>query len=183
MTYQLRPMRRDDKDRVRAWRNHPDVAKYMYTDHEITAEEHARWFESVLQDDSSRFWVITNNGVAIGLLSISQIDRHNGRCYWAYYLDPAHRAKGAGSFAEYSVLQHVFDVLQLNKLCGEVLGFNRAVLKMHKRFGFSEEGTLRNHVYKQGQWHDVVCVGILRDEWERTRPEIESRLKADGILS
>jgi len=178
----LRDLRTEDKDLVRAWRNHPEIAKYMYTDHEITEMEHERWFARILNDATSRFWIITGDGEAIGLLSISQIDSHNRRCYWAYYLDPYTRGKGAGSFAEYSVLQHVFTELNLNKLCGEVLGFNRSVIKMHKRFGFVEEGVLRKHILKQGQWHDVVCVGILREEWEKTRPEIETRLRADGII-
>jgi len=180
--YGLREIRPTDKNLVRTWRNHPDVARYMYTDHEITEPEHERWFERIIRDESSHYWIITSDGKEIGVLSISQIDVQNRRCYWAYYLDPGTRGMGAGSFAEYSVLQHVFKELNLNKLCGEVLGFNRSVIKMHKRFGFAEEGVLRNHIFKHGRWHDVVCVGILRDEWERTRPEIETRLKSNGII-
>ena len=180
--YALRDLRTDDKDTVRAWRNHPDIAKYMYTDHAITEEEHDRWFNRALNEPSCHFWVITEGSTGIGLLSISQIDLHNRRCYWAYYLDPDSRGRGAGSFAEYAVLQHVFNELKFNKLCGEVFGFNRSVIKMHKRFGFAEEGVLRKHIYKQGQWHDVVCVGILREEWDKARPEIETRLRADGII-
>lgn len=180
--FRLRDLRLDDAQMVRSWRNHPEVAKFMYTDHEITPEEHEQWFRRALNDPTSRFWIISGDGGDLGLLSISQIDLHNRRCFWAFYLDPTARGKGGGAFAEYSVLQHVFTELQLNKLCGEVLGFNRSVIKMHKRFGFVEEGVLRKQIFKQGQWHDVVCVGILREEWEARRPEVEARLHSEGII-
>jgi UDP-4-amino-4,6-dideoxy-N-acetyl-beta-L-altrosamine N-acetyltransferase len=179
----LRDFRAEDQEMIRGWRNHPETAKYMYTDHEITPEEHEKWFEKVQRDASCRYWIIQNDGLDIGVLGIVQIDQHNQHCYWAFYLDPDVRRKGAGSFAEISVLRYVFDELNLEKLCGEVLAFNEAVLAMHKRFGFIQEGVLRRHIFKQGQWHDVVTIGILREEWQAIRPEIESWLAAKGIIA
>ena len=38
---ELRPLMPGDKDRLLVWRNSPEVAAYMYTDHRITAAEHA----------------------------------------------------------------------------------------------------------------------------------------------
>lgn len=180
--FSLRDLSPADRDLIRSWRNHPEVAKYMYTDHEISTEEHEEWFNKALKDTSSRYWIIRSDNLDVGFLSISQIDRHNSRCYWAFYADPEIRSRGTGSFAEYAVLQYVFGELGLNKLCGEVLEFNQSVLNMHKKFGFVQEGLLRKHIYKQGQWHDVVCIGMLREEWEAKRMEIEGRLKEKGIL-
>ena len=92
------------------------------------------------------------------------------------------RGKGIGSFAEFSVLRIVFDELQLQKLCGEVLASNLAVLNMHKKFGFVQEGLFRKHVLKGGDFADVVCISILREEWDAKKAEIELKLRVKGVI-
>src|ERR1044072_7832665 len=96
----LRDLREEDKSMILRWRNHPETATYMYTDHQITEEEHERWFTKIQRDASCRYWILQNNGKDVGVLGIVQIDMHNRRCYWAFYLDPEMRGGGIGSFAE-----------------------------------------------------------------------------------
>ena len=60
----LRALRPDDKDRLLAWRNSPEVAAYMYTDHQISPEEHARWFAGIEGDPRRAYWVIEMDGSA-----------------------------------------------------------------------------------------------------------------------
>jgi UDP-4-amino-4,6-dideoxy-N-acetyl-beta-L-altrosamine N-acetyltransferase len=180
---QLRDLEGKDKDKLLAWRNLPEVARYMFTDHHITPEEHAHWFDRILHDRSCRYWIIVLDSVDVGLASVSDIDRQNQRCYWAFYLaDPRTRGKGVGSFVKYSILCYVFDELHLNKLCGEVLAFNSAEIKTYEGFGFRQEGVLREHIIKGGAKMDVVAFGILRSEWDAIRPEVETRLRDKGML-
>ena len=44
----LRDVTDADRDRLRDWRNQPDVARWMYTDAVIGPEDHARWFAAAL---------------------------------------------------------------------------------------------------------------------------------------
>jgi UDP-4-amino-4,6-dideoxy-N-acetyl-beta-L-altrosamine N-acetyltransferase len=179
----LRDIRPDDKEQVFQWRNLPEVAKYMYTDHVITPEEHNRWFSGLFNDPSRKYWIITLEQEDVGLVNIYDLDWHNKRCYWAFYLASSTvRGRGVGSFVEYSTLQYVFGELGLNKLCCEVLGFNEPVVNMHKSFGFVQEGIYREHIFKSSSFMDVVALAILSKEWEVKRPEIEEKLKAKGIL-
>ena len=179
----LRDIRPDDRDMIREWRNLPQVADYMYTDHVIGPEEHAAWFSRILQDPSYKYWIIVCDGEDVGLANLYAIDRRNRRCYWAYYIvSPNVRGKGVGSFVEYAVLNYVFDDLKLEKLCCEVLAFNRGVVEIHRRFGFTQEGLFRKHIFKRDTFHDVVCLAILKEEWETLRPETEQKLRAKGAL-
>lgn len=168
---------------LRAWRNQPEVAKYMFTDHYITETEHAAWFAGIANDSTRRYWIIVCDGADVGLLSLEGIDRVHERCYWAFYVaSPDMRGKGIGSFAEYAVLHQVFDVMGLYRLCGEVLATNEPVLRMHESFGFRQEGTLREHAVKDGKRVDVIMVGMLRPEWEAGRQAIVARLRRKGLL-
>ena len=179
----LRGVRPEDKDMIRQWRNLSEVARYMYTDHHITPEEHERWFQRILRDPTCRYWIIVCDRQDVGLVNIYDLDQRNKRCYWAFYIaSPDVRGKGVGSFVEYSILRYVFDEIGLNKLCCEVLAFNEVVTNMHKRFGFKQEGRFREHVVKNGVPTDIVCLAMLRREWESLRPDFESRLQKKGLL-
>jgi UDP-4-amino-4,6-dideoxy-N-acetyl-beta-L-altrosamine N-acetyltransferase len=179
----LRDLWPEDKAMLLRWRNLPEVSRYMYTDHVITVEEHDRWFQGIPSDPTRRYWIITLKDEPVGLVNLYQIDSQNKRCYWAFYVAGENaRGKGVGSFVEYTVLRTVFSELQLNKLCCEVLAVNTAVINMHRYFGFSEEGRLRQHIIKDGKLYEVVSMAILRKEWELHRPVVEERLRRSGIL-
>ena len=181
MTIALRPMRQDDSARVLAWRNTPAVAAYMYTDHPISVGEHARWFATVLGAEDRRYWIIEMDDAPVGLANLARIDAAARRCEWAYYLaDPSTRGKGVGAVVEYMVLQHVFGALKLNKLWCEVLLENETVWRLHESFGFRREAHFRQHVWKGGQFKDVVGLGLLSEDWLASRAACEARLLAKG---
>lgn len=166
----LRGLRLEDISRILAWRNMPEVATYMYTDHRISDEEHARWFAIAMTDESKRYWIIELDGAPVGLANLYDISNLHRRCYWAFYLaDDRVRGKGVGSATERFVMRYVFGELGFDKLCCEVLATNEAVVKMHRRYGFSIDGTLRRHVIKAGERVDVVTMSLLRDEWASGR--------------
>jgi UDP-4-amino-4,6-dideoxy-N-acetyl-beta-L-altrosamine N-acetyltransferase len=178
----LRDLVPDDKDRILAWRNSPDVRAYMYTDHVISPDEHARWWASIPGDARRSYWIIEAGGAPVGLANLYDIDPRHRRCAWAYYLaDPAVRGMGLGSFVEYWMLQQVFETMGLHKLWCEVLASNEPVWRLHETFGFRQEARLRDHVEKAGQFEDVLGLGILEHEWRDRRPAMAERLQARGF--
>lgn len=177
----LRDVRPADRDRLRDWRNQPDVAAWMYTDAVISSEDHGRWFEQALADPARRYWIIELDGEPVGLANLADIAPAHRKCAWAYYLaSPAVRGKGVGAYVEFIVIEHVFNGLGLNKLCCEVLVENEAVWKLHESFGFVREALLRHHIWKGGEPRDVVGLGLLAQDWARVRPQSVERLRAKG---
>jgi len=180
---ELKEIESGDKNILREWRNMPEVSKYMYSDHHIAEEEHEKWFNRILNDKTTKYWKIICDNEDAGLVNLYDIDNQNSRCSWAFYIaSPNVRGRGVGSFVEYSVLHYVFDVLNLNKLCCEVLGFNEPVVRMHKKYGFKEEGLLRDHRVKAGKAYDVYCLALLRSEWDLIKANLVLRLKKANIL-
>jgi UDP-4-amino-4,6-dideoxy-N-acetyl-beta-L-altrosamine N-acetyltransferase len=178
----LRPLEDDDGARLLAWRNLPEVARWMYSDHVIGAEEHDRWFVGALGDPRRRYWVIENNGTPVGLANLYDLAPEHGRTSWAYYLaDPSTRGQGVGAFVEYWVIEHVFGHLGLNKLWCEVLIANEAVWRLHEGFGFQREALFRQHVRRDGAPADVVGLGLLKSDWAATRPASRERLILRGF--
>jgi UDP-4-amino-4,6-dideoxy-N-acetyl-beta-L-altrosamine N-acetyltransferase len=162
----MRPLRPDDRQRVLEWRNRPEVARYMLSDHRISESEHARWFDAALTATSARHWIAELGGEPVGLFSLSEISEEHRRASWGFYVaDPRLRGHGVASTAWRFLLRHAFEELGIEKLCSEVLATNDAVVRMHERFGFHVDGVLRQHVRKNDRRVDVVALSLLRDEW------------------
>lgn len=182
----LRPLQPADSERLYAWRNSPEVAAFMYSDHAIDPDEHARWFAGIEGDARRDYRLIVVDGVPAGLANFADIDRAQGRAAWAYYLaDPAVRGKGVGGYVEFLMIERAFGQpsqggLGLRKLWCEVLATNEAVWKLHQKFGFRQEALLRAHVVKAGAPVDVMGLGLLAEEWAAARPAMVERLRRLG---
>lgn len=177
---QVAPENRDD---LRRWRNAPEVSRYMYTTHQISAGEHAAWFERLLTAADRKAWIVSMDGHGVGAVFLTDIDPDNSRATWAFYLaDPRTRGRGVGSATEFLLLDIVFVELGLQKLSAEVLSFNQPVLEMHKKFGFVEEGCLRRHWYRDGEWLDVHVIAQFRDSWLERRDAFAEKLMARGLI-
>lgn len=181
---ELRPLAPADSPTLLRWRNLPEIARHMYTDHEISPEEHAAWFERTLAREDVRYWAIVADGTDVGVVNLTEIDERHGTCSWAFYIaDPAARGKGTGAFTEYTILELVFSEMGLRKLSCEVLETNPAVLAMHERFGFVREGRFREQILKDGSPVDVHRLGILAREWSEVRDGHREALLEKGILA
>ena len=178
MSVSLRPLARQDGPRVLAWRNAPEVARWMYGDHEIGEAEHALWLDAALERADRLYWIVELDAAPVGLANLARIDRALSRCEWAFYLaDPAVRGRGVGAAVEYQVLRHVFEAEGLNKLWCEVLAENAGVIRLHERFGFTREALFRDHVRKAGVFHDVVGLGLLAREWPAVKARAQDWIK------
>ncbi|HEY3887762.1 MAG TPA: UDP-4-amino-4,6-dideoxy-N-acetyl-beta-L-altrosamine N-acetyltransferase [Caulobacteraceae bacterium] len=181
MTVALRAVGPEDSQRLLDWRNRPEVSAYMYTDHIISADEHARWFKGALAAGDRRYWIIELDGAPVGMANLAGIDAARSRCEWAYYLaEPSTRGRGVGAVVEFMVIDHVFKDLGLNKLWCEVLIDNEAVWKLHESFGFEREALYRDHVWKAGRFQDVVGLGLLARDWAEVRASCAARLADKG---
>lgn len=181
MSVALRPLRLDDGDQVRAWRNAPHVASHMYTEHAVGEAEHAAWLGAAVQSSERRYWIILWDERPVGLANLTRIDRVNRRCEWAYYLGETDtRGQGVGACVEYLVAREVFGPMRLNKLACEVFVANESVWKLHESFGFLREAHYRDHVWKDGRFHDVYGLALMAIDWAERRPAVEARLAARG---
>jgi UDP-4-amino-4,6-dideoxy-N-acetyl-beta-L-altrosamine N-acetyltransferase len=177
MSTTLRPLTKDDGPQILAWRNDPAISSYMYTDHTITEDEHAGWLERMLTLDDRRGFVIELDAKPVGAAYITDIDPLHKHAVWAFYLaDPSVRGRGVGSVVEAEILRIAFEELELHKLSCEVLDFNMAVVKMHRKFGFVDEGLFKAHKWKNDEWHDVYRLAFFADTWRDTKDEIQAKV-------
>ncbi|MCI2807802.1 UDP-4-amino-4,6-dideoxy-N-acetyl-beta-L-altrosamine N-acetyltransferase [Eoetvoesiella caeni] len=157
-------MTENDLELVLEWRNHIDIRRYMYTQHEISWDEHCQWFRRVSKDHTCHLLIYSNReNIPLGFLSFQCI---NGGpiAEWGFYVSP-HGPQGTGVRLGTAALNYAFTQLKLHKVCGEALGFNERSIKFHQRLGFQQEGVLRDQHFDGTHYHPVLCFGLLVEEW------------------
>lgn len=164
----IRPMSDADLADVLQWRNHPDVRQYMYTRHEITLEEHRRWYERCSVDPQRHLLIFEQAGRPAGFVQFSQAGE-GGVADWGFYVAPD-SARGSGRRLGFAALSHAFGPLGLHKICGQALRANERSVRMHLALGFVQEGVLRDQHYDGAAYQDVIHFGLLHSEWQPAFP-------------
>jgi UDP-4-amino-4,6-dideoxy-N-acetyl-beta-L-altrosamine N-acetyltransferase len=172
---ELREIREDEVGTMLGWRNSPDIRKNMYTQHEISSEEHLAWWRGVQRRDDQKYFMYALNGSPMGIVAFNNIDSVNEHSFWAFYASPE-APRGTGTKMELNALNYAFDILDLHKLSCEVLAYNEPVIKLHKKFGFQVEGIFKDHHKASDKYGDVYRLGILKEEWLILKPDIQTRI-------
>jgi len=154
-------------------RNESEIRRNMYRHTPISEIEHNAWISELKRRKDIEYFLIYNDNKLIGALGFTSIDVDNGRADWAFYLTAEIRGQRLGAGTEYAALNYAFKKLALNKLNCEVIAWNTGVIRLHRSFGFLQEGIRRAHVKREDGVHDVVLLGITAQEWQEKRGEFE----------
>ncbi|WP_207394454.1 UDP-4-amino-4,6-dideoxy-N-acetyl-beta-L-altrosamine N-acetyltransferase [Bremerella alba] len=168
----------ETQDKVRHIRNEQGVRIWMFSDHIITESEHRAWLEG-LQSNSKQivFAILDDNQAPLGVVSINALDRVHLKSDWAFYLTGDSRG-GMGAVIEFAFIDFAFQVLGLEKLNCEVLEGNNAVVTLHKKFAFAEEGFRRSNIKRDGERLGVHLLGLQQNEWNANKNLIYDKYKS-----
>jgi RimJ/RimL family protein N-acetyltransferase len=78
---------------------------------------------------------------------------------------PEYWGRGYGREAIQMLVNYGFHYRNAHKIWLRVHGVNERGQRAYTAVGFVEEGRLRQHVYSNGQYDDLIVMGILREEW------------------
>ncbi len=75
--------------------------------------------------------------------------------------------QGAGTECARLMAQYAFQKLNMNRVWLGVNAANERAVRAYEKAGFAREGVLRQEQYRNGQYYDVIRMGMLRDEYLR----------------
>lgn len=163
----LRNVEDRDKDRVRAWRNHPTVRAASVTDHEITVAEHDAWWQRMRGSASDRVLMFSHDGIDCGVVTFSAYDAPAATATWGFYLDVDGLDERGTTLSAWldvarEALDYAFGPMGLAQLRGEVLEGNVVMRRMNRRFGFIEGDPTSRIV--DGRMVRSVPIHLLREQ-------------------
>ncbi|MFH1067239.1 MAG: UDP-4-amino-4,6-dideoxy-N-acetyl-beta-L-altrosamine N-acetyltransferase [bacterium] len=172
--YSLRPMREDDLEMIRAWRNTKRIRDVSFTDHIISKKEHAAWFEK--NKSVASFNIFMRGQEPLGFVQVTHFTAQHDRAFWGFYLGKKNLPRGTGLIMGYLAMRLVFDELKVHKLCSEIFSSNTTSIRLHQKLGFQQEGVLREHAIKKNRHQDVILMALLEKDWRRRESAIKEAL-------
>jgi len=160
----LRALQQDDLAVIRRWRNHPDINRFMFTQHKVTISEHLSWFESSRLNKLRSLFVYEVEGSAQGFLQLERKSKESKVYEWGFYINPDAK-RGLGIKMARLAFDKLFVEMGAVKLFAEVLSFNDPSIRFHRKLGFHQEALLRQQHLLNSKYYDVYCFGILKSEW------------------
>ena len=70
----LRAATDEDRELVRVWRNHPDVRAVSLTRDVISPEDHAKYWESLRDNETRKVFMYERGGVPAGVVTFFDIE-------------------------------------------------------------------------------------------------------------
>ena len=168
----LRAMEKDDIKRLHEL--HANVELALLGDGVWRPEPLAAWekdFDKHLEEHDKSDFVIEVDGRVIGEIGLHpHMNRRAGVAHLGVGIyDPEYVGKGYGRDAVTTLLDWSFRILNLRRVALETLATNERAIRAYRACGFVEEGRLREHEYVDGGYVDIVAMGVLRSEWEKTQ--------------
>lgn len=138
--YAIRKLEEYDKAMVLSWRNHPEVRQVMLNDHEISEEEHDRWWQS-LKHKTDIYLIVLKHDSPVAVVNFYNINAETRSAWWGFYINNAEVIQSSDRVAlwiaiEALVIDYSKTQLKLCELLCESLAINEMVIALHKRYGF-----------------------------------------------
>ena len=106
--------------------------------------------------------------VGPGQIDLHQIDYRNSHATLGIVIGKKnYLGKGYGQEAIELLQKFVFHTLNLHRLELDVYEYNERAYKCYLKCGFVEEGRLRQKLFRDGRYWDVIKMSILKAEYEQ----------------
>ena len=155
-------------------RNEADSIQQLYYDkislprtRDEMEKELKKLQEDTTQNDKKIFVIETLDKKYVGEILIWFTDKQNSYFRYGIFINSDFRGNGYAKEALIIVLDYYFNELNYNKCSPTVYSFNELSQQFHERFGFIQEGVLRNEWFARGKYFDIHYYGMLRDEFNR----------------
>lgn len=169
--FELRELERNDIPAINEWRRNRELISFLGAPYRFIGQEvDEEWFESYLKSRANtvRCAMVEHDrpDVILGLVTLASINWVSRKCTLHIMIgNEADRGKGLGTFAVDAAVSHAFLDLNLNRVELDVLESNSRARHLYQKIGFKEEGVRRCAAFKDGNYVDMVSMGLLHDEW------------------
>lgn len=179
----LSALTRADAAVVASWYEDAEFLRLFDTDPALpkTAEEIERMFDESRRDSHAVMFGIraVSDGELIGIIGLDGISWNHHTASLGIGLGRAFWDQGLGGEAMRLMLRFAFMELNLHRVGLTVFEYNQRALALYKKLGFVHEGTVREHLLRDGRRYDMYQMGLLASEW-RAREQMDAPAQPFG---
>ena len=161
-------MTEEDTDLIVKWRNEDFVRKNFIYQKPFTREGHLNWIRTMVDTGKViQFIICTKEDEPVGSVYLRDIDRTHRKAEYGIFIGEKDAlSKGYGTEAAKLMLRYSFEELRLHKLMLRVLAGNDRAKKSYENAGFVQEAFLKDDVYLEDGYRDVILMAAINPEKE-----------------
>ncbi|HEX8749203.1 MAG TPA: GNAT family protein [Pyrinomonadaceae bacterium] len=163
----LTPVTEADLPVMLDWINNREQVLFNAPYKPVGQSQHQQWFEAFQRrTDAVLFAIRLTTGELIGTCQLHSIHPvHRSAELQIRLGNSSEHGKGYGTDAVRLLLRFAFKDLNLRRVYLHVFSTNLAAVRVYEKVGFVREGLLRSAAYINGEYVDVVAMGILQEEY------------------
>ena len=166
----LRAVEEEDLELLKDMINDPEIEKMVGgTSFPISSYDQRNWFEELsIRDNELRLIIDTKEHGAIGTITMTNIDwkNRNGEIHIKIVNKKELRGKGYGTKANIGIIKYGFEQMNLYSIYGYYLEYNKVSDNSREKFGFKIDGVLRNRIFKDNKYHNLVAWSLCKDDFD-----------------
>jgi len=169
-----------------AFAGHDHVWTYISTDGPFaTAAEFVPFIEKrAAANDPYAYAIIDPSGRAVGYLTLLRIEPDMRVIEVGHVLySPALQRTPLGTETQYLLARYVFETLGYRRYEWKCNALNAPSWRAALRYGFSYEGTFRQHIIAKGRNRDNAWFSMLDSEWPARKRNFERWLAPENFDS
>lgn len=148
------------------WINNPAINNSMYFELPATIEKTLIWYESNLNNNKRKDFSFFNEGDLVAMGGLTSIDKLSNHAELYVMVNPENHGQGWGKKSTQWLLFYGFNYLKLNKIYLFTDGENVSGYSLYEAIGMINEGTMRQHKFKDESLRDRRIYSILATEWQ-----------------
>lgn len=187
--FKLRPLEKADLEIVARWfQDVQDLALFDRTTRipqNLRQTEHS-WEGAVgISSREEKCWFVIENDDrdAVGVVGLESISPFNRDAVVPVFVEKSLRRQGVAVRAVALMLDFAFQQLGLNRITSYYRADNHGSRDLISRLGCQIEGTMRQAWFADGQFHDMVVVGMLQQDWAERRNVLAQELGRETVVS
>jgi len=117
--------------------------------------------------DEAEFTIVKLDGTIIGKCGTMHTRWKDSETTVHIYIGGSeNRGQGFGTEAMLLLLDFIFEQMNLRRVKLYVFSFNERAIKSYEKAGFKVEGILRQELFRNGKYYDVMQMSILKHEYD-----------------
>lgn len=160
----IRPITEEDTDLIIEWRNSEAVRPYFIYQKPFTREGHLNWLKTMIETGCGYQFIVCRieDDEPVGCTYLRDYDREHNKIEYGVFLGlESVKGQGIGTEILGLTLQFAFEVLKVHKVFARAFSDNQASIGSFLKGGFTKEAYLKDEVRVNGEYRDIVLLGII----------------------
>ena len=167
----FRAIEKEDLPLFVTWLNDPEVNENLFTILPLSLDSEEKWYQDMMERRAeARPLVIEipqgEDWQPIGVAGLEGIDWINRSAELGLFIgEKSLWQKGYGQKTLRLLLKHGFETLNLNRIFLRVFATNQRGIHAYEKTGFVLEGRMRQAIYRNGRYVDILLMSVIKEEW------------------